>query len=103
MTSLQLARDIARWIKPYPFCGHVSVAWQLESYSISFEARTTKTRASSIVTRIRLIAANLADESRCRVEKQLWSEAPRKREDLATWMICATVSAKRRLAPRSAA
>ena len=57
MNTIELVRRISYWTKEYQFCGKVTSSRTDDHYMVEFEARTTKTRASSMVTRIKLIAA----------------------------------------------
>ena len=97
MNTNELARRIGHWTREYQFCGEVSVSRIQDHYVVEFEARTTKTRASSMVTRIKLIAADLAEGSDVVVDKDLVSESPATRDALASWKIYAAIPIKRRL------
>lgn len=87
MTSNELARRISHWTKLYNFCEPVKVRRADDSYSVEFEARTTKTRASSMVTRVELIAKGIASDVEFEAGKELLSEPPSDRASLATWRI----------------
>lgn len=91
MTSRDLARSIQHWVTTYNFCGEVEVARDTDKHIVSFNARTTKTRASTMVTRVRLIVADLAKVPGIVVGKELISEAPENRSALASWRIFVNV------------
>ena len=97
MNASELSREISRWIREYQFCGKVRSRRTEYQRIVEFEARTTKTRASSMVTRIKLIAAELAEGSDVVVDKDLVSEPPATRDALASWKIYAAIPIKRRL------
>ena len=97
MNTIELVRRISYWTKEYQFCGKVTSSRTDDHYVVEFEARTTKTRASSMVTRIKLIAAELAEGSDVVVDKDLVSEPPATRDALASWKIYAAIPIKRRL------
>jgi hypothetical protein len=97
MNTVELVRRISYWTKEYQFCGKVSLKRVSDHYVVAFEARTTRTRASSMVTRIKLIAAELAEGSDIVVDKDLVSEPPATRDALASWKIYAAIPIKRRL------
>lgn len=87
MSSQELAKKISYWIRTYSFCGEVVTVKLDNNYFIQFEARTTKTRASSMVTRIKLISAEVILDVEFQVGKELLSEVPSDRSALATWKI----------------
>jgi hypothetical protein len=62
-----------------------------DTFAIMISARTTKTRASSMVGRFKLIIAELADHRPFTIRKRLCSMPPRRREDLANWDIIVEV------------
>lgn len=93
MNSQKLFTDVKKWIKAYQFCGIVR-SHRLGDYNyVEFEAVTTKTRASTMVTRVGLIAQDIVAGSgrRVIVGKELMSAPPSTRADLATWKIYAKV------------
>lgn len=96
MYANDLARTIAHWTREHQFCGEVSVHRRDDSYVVAFEARTTKTRASSMVTRLKLIVDELVHGMPVSVGKDLVSVAPRSRDDLASWKIFVIVPVRRR-------
>ena len=101
MNANELSREISRWIREYQFCGKVRSRRTEYQRIVEFEARTTKTRASSMVTRIGLIAMEVAATSRGKifVGKELVSEPPATRDSLASWRIYATIPIGRRVDP----
>lgn len=78
-----------RWIAKYDYCGNVEVdeSVVVPGRYIKFTARTTKTRASSMVTRIRHIVSDVIQDRTFEVTKQLEGDAPKTRADLASWSI----------------
>lgn len=87
MNTATLARRIAHWTRTYPFPVKVISEKTEKGFTVYFEYRTTKTRASSMVTRVQLIANEVLMGIEFSVEKQLVSEPPPTRESLATWKI----------------
>lgn len=98
MSASKLSREVSRWIKDYGFCERVEVGRTDDHHVIEFEVRTTSTRASSMVTRIKLIVAELSSRSDVTVDKELMSRPPETRDALATWSIYVAIPVKRRLA-----
>ena len=97
MQSEELARKVSHWAKEYGFTGKVSTKKADGAWVIEFQARTTKTRASSMVTRLGLIVQELAGAAhQISTGKQLMSDPPSTREDLGTWRIFAEVPVLRR-------
>lgn len=68
--------------------------------SVSFGAVTTSTRASSMATRVRLVAADLIPEGRVEVVVEPVVRRPRKRDEICAWTISANISNRR---PRNGA
>ncbi len=101
MSSEDLARKIAHWTKLYQFCGAVSTRRTESHYVVEFLARTTKTRASSMVTRVKLIVDEVAGVKTPRTEfivgKELLSPPPSDRASLATWRVYVSIAIKKRL------
>ncbi len=96
MTTQSLASRIKHWTKTYSFCNTVEVKNRPDQVRIEFEARTTKTRASSIVTRIRLITREVIGETaEYSVDKELCSEAPNDRASLATWKVFVAITKRK--------
>ena len=73
----------------------VEVTHFTEYWSISYEVRTTTTRASSLVTRIRLLVEEIVRPQPIVVDKVLLSDSPKERSTLATWMIFVKLSTKK--------
>ena len=98
MTSRSLARKIADWIPRSGLAtrGSVGVSRFAGTHVVLFEVRTTKTRASSIVTRLGLAIASMANGHEFSVDKEVDGDLPRYREDLATWKIEARVRPQQR-------
>jgi FAD synthase len=67
-----------------------------DSYVVEFEARTTKTRASSMVTRVRLIANEVVVGPDFTVGKELLSEPPADRSALATWRVFVKIAIRKK-------
>lgn len=87
MSSEELAKKIGYWTKAHKFCGKVQTRRVPDYYIISFVARTTKTRASSMVTRVKLIAEEVLGDVHCAIGKELISDPPEDRASLASWRI----------------
>jgi len=96
VSSSDLARRIAYWTKQHNFCGEVLTRRRLDQYTIEFVARTTKTRASSMVTRVKLIANEVLGGAQHTVDKQLLSDPPEDRASLSTWRIFIAIPIKKK-------
>jgi FAD synthase len=94
MSSKELADKIGHWTQTYNFCGEVSSSRTDTHHVIQFEARTTKTRASSMVTRVKLMANEVIVGYDFSVSKELLSDPPRDRAALATWRISVKIAIK---------
>lgn len=97
MTANELAKKISHWLGGYGFCGEVVTENVPNSYVVQFEARTTKSRASSMVTRVGLIASEVLGSCRFEVGKSRMGEPPLSREALSTWKIFVEVKKKGKL------
>ena len=95
MSSRDLARKVSHWTKSYGFVEEVRVGRSTDHYSVEFEARTTKTRASTMVTRLQLMSNALGPGAIA--SKELIGEPPANRAALSTWRITVSVSIQRRL------
>ena len=96
MNASKLASEITKCVEDYGFVPHVHKRRADDSYSVEFTTITTKTRASSIVTRLLLLSSELAGESPFSVDKGLMTDPPVTRDDLATWRITVHVPIKMR-------
>lgn len=94
MTANEVARAVKRWTESYHFCGDVEMHREFAKYVVEFTARTTKTRASSMVTRVGLIVAEVIKEQEFEVGKELMSDPPKDRAALSTWRIYVNVPVK---------
>jgi hypothetical protein len=95
MNASKLASEITKCVENYGFVPYVYKKKVGDSYSVEFTTITTKTRASSIVTRLSLLSQELAGESRrFSVTKELMTDPPATRDDLATWRITVRVPIK---------
>lgn len=96
MTSLRFAKIVARLIETRSFTNSVAVDRVADEYLVWFEVVTTKTRASSIVTRICLIIQEVDSGCHVRlVHKRLVGDNPKDRSSLTTWMICVVVKIRK--------
>jgi len=96
MSSGELAKRVGHWLREYDFCSPVVSGRVDDEYVVSFEARTTKTRASSIVTRVGLIAEEVAEGRDYVNGKELVGDPPEDRSGLATWRIYVKIPIRRR-------
>lgn len=95
MNASKLASEITKCVEDYCFVPHVVKRKLGDHYSVEFTAITTKTRASSMVTRLSLLALGLTGETRFfSVEKELLTEPPKTRDALATWRITVRIPIK---------
>ncbi len=90
MSASELAKKIKYWAE-FKFCDKVLLYKTSDCYLVEFETRTTMSRASSMVTRIRLIAQDASSSTKVYAGKKLVSEPPAAREDLASWIIFVVV------------
>jgi hypothetical protein len=96
MSSGELAKRISHWLREYDFCSPVVSGRAGNDHVVAFTARTTKTRASSIVTRICLIAEEIASGREFEAGKELVGDPPEDRAGLASWRIYVRVPVRRR-------
>jgi len=94
MNASKLASEITKCVEDYGFVPHTTKRREMDSYLVEFTVITTKTRASSIVTRLSLLSSELAGESPFSVNKELITDPPATRDDLATWRITVHVPIK---------
>ena len=94
MNANKVASEVARWVEHYGFVPYVSKKRVGDSYLVELTTITTTTRASSMVTRLRLLSLEIAGESQFSVGKELVTEAPTTRDSLATWKITVSISIK---------
>ncbi len=98
-----VVREVKRWVLEYDYCQNFRAGVSVDGGRfIEFVARTTKTRASSMVTRIGLIVSDVAGGRKFIVMKRLVGDAPATRDALATWCIAVQFKASRRLEKRAA-
>ena len=90
----ELARKISRSLGDLGFQGDVTTRRDGDSLMLEFEARTTKTRASSVVTRLELMVTEATCGGKFLVGKRLISENPKERSSLATWTIFVSLPIK---------
>lgn len=95
MNSNEVAKEVSHWARMYQFSGEVKHEKSPESHKIHFEARTTSTRASTMVTRLRLIVHDINDSPDILVGKELISARPENRAALASWRIYVSVPIRR--------
>ena len=96
MRFRDLVKEIEHWIEEQKFGESVWVREAAECTILGFDIRTTKTRASSIVTRLDLMIKDISREHEFRVGHQLVSEGPKDRDDLATWTVFTVVGKARK-------
>jgi len=96
MYANDLARAIAHWARAYQFCGEVNLSREDDLYIVAFEARTTKTRASSMVTRLKLIVGEVAQGAATVVDKELVSNPPKSRDAIASWKIFVNIPIRKK-------
>ncbi len=96
-------REVRRWVSRFDYVENLRVgAYADGGRFVEFVARTTKTRASSIVTRVGLIVADVAKDRKFTVLKRLDGDSPATRDDLATWHIVVQFKSTRRVEGRAA-
>ena len=98
MSSGELARRISHWTREYNFCGNVVTKRTDQHYVVEFVARTTKTRASSMVTRVSLIANEVIVGPDFVVGKELIGAPPLDRASLASWRIFVNIMIRKKKA-----
>ena len=62
MTALSLVKETVKQLKESGLANKVTVTRKNSSYVLSFNVRTTKARASSMVERARLIVADISEK-----------------------------------------
>lgn len=82
-------REIKRWISKFDYVHNLEIgdAKVARGKCVKFVARTTKTRASSIVSRIEHIVFDVVEDRAFTVIKTLQGLKPATRGDLADWSI----------------
>jgi hypothetical protein len=85
MTHRKLLSEVASCIRGYGFSPTVAVDREIGLIEVSLH--TTKTRASTIQSRLGLIVAELADGHEFSTTKECVGELPKRREALAQWTI----------------
>ncbi len=99
----KVVREVKRWVGRFDYVGSFRAGASADGGRfIEFVARTTKTRASSMVTRIRLIVADAAKDRQFTVLKRLDGDPPATRDDLATWHIVVQFKSTRRIEKEAA-
>ena len=98
MSAAELATKVAYWVSAYPFCSSVTVHDVPGYCRILFTTFTTKSRASSIVTRLGLIVAELAGDRKYVIGKEPVSDQPLKmaRDAIREWRIFVDVPKRTR-------
>ena len=96
MTSSKLHQKIKYWLQAHDYPYEVKSHRRGRSWVSEFFATTTRTRASSMVTRIRLIAAEILGAAEFSVGKELVARPGKKREDLSEWRIFVEVAPRSR-------
>lgn len=86
MRISEVVSEVKRWTSKYDYVGEFTVHSE-GGKLLSFPARTTKTRASSMVFRIGLIVDEIAGSREFSVAKILEGPAPQNRAELANWRI----------------
>jgi hypothetical protein len=86
----QSARKLAASIRELGFAAKVRVEKSRSGlWRVWFNTTTTKTRASSMASRIRLLAFEISSNTPVSIDKILIGSRPRKREDITSWEISA--------------
>lgn len=83
----EAVREVKHWVEKYDYCSNLVVGATPKFKFVKFSARTTRTRASSIVTRINHIIRDVVVDRGFEVRKELIGESPSTRADLASWAI----------------
>lgn len=91
MNANELANEVVKWVEHYGFVPYVSKRRIEGFYLVELTTITTKTRASSMVTRLSLLSSELAQGSRFSIVKELLTESPTTRDSLATWKIIVSI------------
>lgn len=94
MDTKNLVKEIQKWTTAHKFGGDVRYRKTRTSYVVEFFMDTTMTRASSIVTRLRLIVEELAKGTKFNVGKMCQGLPPKERSALARWRIFVHVPIK---------
>lgn len=103
MRASESSRKILHWIKQYDFSKHVFLKRTQHYMIIEFDVRTTKTRASTIVTRLKLLVWEISEKSDICVSKELTSAPPKSRGELASWRIFTTIPVRKHASMSSSA
>ena len=90
-------RAVKRWIEKYDYC-HDLIVDRESGRLLYFSAKTTTTRASSMVSRISTIVEEVLGEGNFEVFKVLVGDPPADRGDLANWEIAVHLPGSRRRA-----
>jgi hypothetical protein len=85
MSTKQLARAIAACVKSYGFTPTVESIPPLGQIYLTMN--TTKTRASCVVSRVKLLVDELAQGKKFYVDKVCLESPPKKRDDVRAWQI----------------
>lgn len=98
MTAAQLAHNTLELIKTYTFSTSPKLERVQGGYEVSFDVHTTATRSSSIVTRLKLMTAEVAHAHKGIVVKKHLNQPmhPKDRSELALWSICVVIPVKER-------
>lgn len=87
----EAVRGVKHWVEKYDYCSNLQSGVSLRDGKtgkyVKFSMRTTRTRASSIVTRIQHIVRDAVPDRNFAVIKQLEGEEPDSRSSLASWTI----------------
>jgi hypothetical protein len=96
MSSRDLALKLARWTREMGVHGPVAVRRDQEAWLVEFESTTTKSRASSLKTRIHLLASRICGDLETQSGVELLGERPRLRSDLSKWRIFVNIPMRRK-------
>lgn len=101
MTAAQITSKVVDLIKTYTLSTQPEINRTKSGNTVSFTMHTTSTRSSSVVTRLKLMMAELSTESKeIAVEKRLNQIAlPKDRSELAFWRIYVFVPIRERKKP----
>lgn len=98
MTATQITNKVVALIKTYTFSMEPEVRRDALGYVVSFTMHTTAARSSTVVTRLKLIVAEISQEPKgIAVKKMLDQDRwPESRADIAFWRIQITIPVKGR-------
>jgi archaellin len=83
----ELTRRIAKWLGESHLSDDVQIGKTEDRRYVYFDVVTTRTRASSIVTRVKLIVEEIAGKVDVDVSKTCIGCVPENRSSLTTWRV----------------